>query len=94
MKNSKSIRIITLSGFIILLSGFVCFRAGVFDSPGTVPDALVQAAEMNTIALDTPEVKTEDSVTEMHIMPSSKSGVMFKEPIRITAPDSTKQKPK
>jgi hypothetical protein len=86
---SNLVKIITISSFIVLICLFVLYRNGNFDPP-----ANLETAELNSMALDTPEVKTVDSVAVMpEIMPSSKSGVIFKDRIQKPANDSAK-KPK
>jgi hypothetical protein len=84
---SNPVKIITISGFILLVGSFVLYRNGNFDPP-----ASLETAELNSIALDTPEVKAADSLTVIpQIMPSSKSGVIFREHIKEPVNDSAKK---
>jgi hypothetical protein len=89
MKPSGLLKIVTVCGFILLIVSFVLYRSGNFDTP-----RIMEVASLNSMAVDTPKVKTEDSVFVMpEIMPSSKSGVIFRDVIPSPT-DSTKKTPK
>jgi hypothetical protein len=76
MKSSVLLRTATLALFIVLMSGFVAYKAGAFER--TNNEAAVSA--------DSP---VKDSVARTVIAPGSKSSVLF-EP--QTAPDTAKPK--
>ena len=92
MKSSSSfVKILTLSGFTLLIVCFVCYRVGAFDnfsfsnSPISENNFDVNA---NGMAVDTPIVAKDSIViVERDIMPSSKMMIMPK----ITKTDTIKK---
>ncbi len=77
MKTFKPLQVITLFLFVILLSGFVAYRSGAFDS--LVKNA---APSLNSninaeIPLDTPATLTDSIQTNPVLLPTSKSGAIF-----------------
>lgn len=61
MKTNLLVRVITLSGFTILMSGFVAYKAGAFESGSNVN-------------ADSP---VKDTLSPLIYAPSSKSGPVF-----------------
>ena len=79
MQKSKLLKVLTLTGFVILISGFVAFRGGVFNNQQN--DVLAENINQG-LAVDSPPAKKvmtkADSIRRReNMMSSSKSGGVF-----------------
>jgi hypothetical protein len=52
MQTNKTIKVITLAGFLLLISGFIAFRAGVFDRYIETEKPKVITTNIDTAALN------------------------------------------
>ncbi len=81
MRSFKPVQIFTLLFFILLMSGFVAFKAGVFDRTG------INSANMNEkelfdpikmrFPIDTPTTKVDTPKINPNLLPSSKSLIIY-----------------
>lgn len=77
MKTLIPLRVITLFIFVILLSGFVAYRSGAFDTLLNNPAPSLNSNINAEIPLDTPTTLTDSQPTNPVLLPTSKSGAIF-----------------
>lgn len=102
MKSTPIVKILTVSGFTLLIICFVCYRVGAFDNFSFATNSSENYYDGNNtqMAIDTPIVAKDSVVIEREIMPSSKMMVMPKpkktdtvKKTTTTPADTTKKKP-
>lgn len=95
MKKSKTIKILTLFSFIILLSGFIAYKSGTFDKyfnnendgPQTLNSEQVINSEL--VPVDTSTVKQMDTIkVNPTMMSTSKSLILVDQKIKFPIHDS------
>lgn len=82
MKQFKPLQILTLSIFILLLSGFVAYRAGAFDATKKINSLdlnsqLLEHPLKNPIYTDTPTITKDTVRINPNLLPSSKSLLIY-----------------
>lgn len=98
MKNNRTLKLLTLSVFIFLLTSFVAFKSGTFDRFLTTESSSspilnqAQISKFGEMVVDTPPAKKADTMRiNPRILPTSKSGILFDQEINFQVEDSLKK---
>ena len=81
MQSSKFIRAITLSGFVILMTGFVAYRSNLFEKYMEADNnrSILKSKLINDPVIDSPVVEKKDPA----MMSTSKSMILIDDKIKI-----------
>lgn len=97
MRKSKPLKFVTILSFVILVAGFVGFRAGVFEhylpqnGDDSNPYLNEQLANTQGLPVDSPPLKKADSIRiSPEMLGTSKSAIMIDQHMRFPATDSLK----
>jgi hypothetical protein len=101
MEKSKTVKVLTLAGFVMLLGGFIAFKAGTFESASTHKTVLPLQEFDNSnspeMMLDSPPAKKPDTPkvkANPHMMSTSKSAVFIDQKVQFNKRDTVKKENK
>ncbi len=77
MQPSNTLKIVTLTTFSLLMTGFVAYRSGAFSHASGLGDRSNSSTGME-FPVDSPPPKANMSPSELEMMSSSKSAVIYK----------------
>lgn len=76
MQPNRILKIVTLTAFSLLMTGFVAYRSGAFTS--TNPSNLSSSSTGMEFPVDSPPPKANMSPSQVEMMSSSKSAIIYK----------------